>query len=81
MALNALMKIKEAVKQDELIQLVSFMLNNEEYGVEVLKVREIIRIPPITRMPNAAQHVEGIINLRGKVTGGVSVSPILSQRA
>lgn len=59
---------------DQLIQLVSFMLSNEEYGVEVLKVREIIRMPGITKMPNTPHYVEGIINLRGKVI------PIISMR-
>jgi len=51
----------------DLIQLVSFKLDNEEYGIEVLKVREIIRMIPITHMPNSPQYVEGIINLRGKI--------------
>ncbi|MDY0300441.1 MAG: chemotaxis protein CheW [Trichlorobacter sp.] len=60
--------------RDELIQLVSFMLSGEEYGVEVLKVREIIRMPEITKMPNTPHYVEGIINLRGKVI------PIISMR-
>jgi purine-binding chemotaxis protein CheW len=58
----------------ELIQLVSFHLDNEEYGVEVLKVREIIRMVTITHMPNTPHYVEGIINLRGKVI------PIISMR-
>jgi len=53
---------------------VSFLLSNEEYGVEVLKVREIIRMPSITKMPNTPDYVEGIINLRGKVI------PIISMR-
>jgi purine-binding chemotaxis protein CheW len=58
----------------ELIQLVSFHLDHEEYGVEVLKVREIIRMVNITHMPNTPPYVEGIINLRGKVI------PIISMR-
>jgi purine-binding chemotaxis protein CheW len=74
MATNALVKLDDVSKSDELIQLVSFMLADEEYGVEVLKVREIIRMPTITKMPNVPQHVEGIINLRGKVI------PIISMR-
>ena len=74
MTTNALIKLDDVSKHDELIQLVSFMLADEEYGVEVLKVREIIRMPTITRMPNVPQHVEGIINLRGKVI------PIISMR-
>lgn len=74
MATHALMKVDETGTHDELIQLVSFVLSNEEYGVEVLKVREIIRMPTITKMPNVPQYVEGIINLRGKVI------PIISMR-
>jgi purine-binding chemotaxis protein CheW len=61
-------------KSNELTQLVSFHLDNEEYGVEVLKVREIIRMVNITHMPNTPHYVEGIINLRGKVI------PIISMR-
>jgi purine-binding chemotaxis protein CheW len=72
---NSLMKIDGAgTTGDELIQLVSFMLSDEEYGIEVLKVREIIRMPGITKMPNTPHYVEGIINLRGKVI------PIISMR-
>ena len=71
---NALVPVKEGAAQGELIQLVSFNLDNEEYGVEVLKVREIIRMTTITHMPNTPQYVEGIINLRGKVI------PIISLR-
>lgn len=74
MSTNALVKLDDVEKSSELIQLVSFMLADEEYGVEVLKVREIIRMPTITKMPNVPQHVEGIINLRGKVI------PIISMR-
>ena len=58
----------------ELIQLVSFMLGEEEFGVNVLKVREIIRMPEITRVPNTPHYVEGVINLRGKVI------PVMSMR-
>ena len=65
---------KGSDKSEELIQLVSFNLDSEEYGVEVLKVREIIRMPSITKMPNAPGYLDGIINLRGKVI------PIVSMR-
>jgi purine-binding chemotaxis protein CheW len=71
---NALLKSDDAANRDELIQLVSFILDDEEYGVEVLKVHEIIRMPPITKMPNTTQYTEGIINLRGKVI------PVISMR-
>ena len=50
-----------------LIQLVSFKIGEEEFGVDITKVQEIIRMVDITRVPNAPHFVEGVINLRGKV--------------
>lgn len=52
---------------DQLIQLVTFKIAEEEFGVDILKVQEIIRMMPITRVPNSPSFVEGVINLRGKV--------------
>ena len=72
MATSAKIKTEEA--KAELIQLVSFNLDREEYGVYVLKVREIIRMSNVTRVPNTPYYVEGVINLRGKVI------PIISLR-
>lgn len=51
---------------DEL-QLVSFNIGSEEFGVDILKVQEINRMVEITRVPQAPNYVEGVINLRGKV--------------
>ena len=45
----------------------TFSLASEEYGVPVLKVREIMKIMPITAVPQVPPHVKGVINLRGKV--------------
>lgn len=45
----------------------TFALAGEEYGLPVLKVREIIKILDITAVPQAPHHVKGVINLRGKV--------------
>ena len=58
---------------NEIIQLVTFELAAEEYGVDVLAVREIIRVPAITKMPNAPAFLDGIINLRGTVVPIVSL--------
>lgn len=54
-------------------QLVTFSLGNEEFGVDIMCVQEIIRIPPITRVPKAPSYVEGVINLRGNVIPVVSL--------
>lgn len=45
----------------------TFILGEEEYGLEILKVREIIGLMPITNVPRTADYVCGIINLRGKI--------------
>src|SRR5512141_2159412 len=56
-------------KKDDshLLQLVTFNISQEEYGVDILKVQEIIRTMEITKVPRAPDFVEGVINLRGKV--------------
>jgi len=45
----------------------TFVLCGEEYGIEILKVREIIGIMNITPVPQTPNYVKGVINLRGKV--------------
>lgn len=54
-------------QDDELLQLVTFSIGEEEFGVNILKVQEIIRTMEITKVPRAPAFVEGVINLRGKV--------------
>lgn len=50
-----------------LMQLVSFHVGGEEFGLDILSVQEIIRIQQLTRVPNSPDFVDGVINLRGKV--------------
>src|ERR1051326_6435290 len=45
----------------------TFQLGSEEFGVRVLKVREIIGVQEITAVPETPAHLKGVINLRGKV--------------
>ncbi len=51
----------------ELLQLVSFTIGNEEFGVDILFVHEINRMIQITKVPNSPSFVDGVINLRGRV--------------
>ena len=53
--------------EEDLLQLVVFQLAGEEFGVEIMQVQEIIRMPDITRIPQSSDFVEGVINLRGKI--------------
>ena len=61
--------MSEEVKKHgvDLLQLVTFRIGEEEFGVDILRVQEIIRIMEITRVPKSPDFVEGVINLRGKV--------------
>src|SRR5579862_6281038 len=45
----------------------TFRLGREEYGVEILKVREIVGLLDITAVPKTSAHVRGVVNLRGKI--------------
>ncbi|MDR1857722.1 MAG: chemotaxis protein CheW [Desulfovibrio sp.] len=57
----------DSAKAGQLLQLVTFSIGEEEFGVDILKVQEIIRTMDITKVPRAPAFVEGVINLRGKV--------------
>ena len=56
-----------ATGDDNENKFLTFRLGNEEYGVEILRVREIIGIIDITPLPKTPDYVKGVINLRGKI--------------
>lgn len=58
---------RNSAEDANLLQLVTFRLGEEEFGVKILVVNEIIRLVQITQVPNAPAFIEGVINLRGKV--------------
>jgi purine-binding chemotaxis protein CheW len=49
------------------LQVVGFRIGEETFGVRIASVREIVRVPEITSVPNAQETIEGVINLRGKI--------------
>ncbi len=49
------------------IQVVSFLLDEEEFGIDIMKVREINKLSKVTQIPKAPGFVEGIVNLRGVI--------------
>jgi purine-binding chemotaxis protein CheW len=58
---------KKSSSSNELLQLVICQLSSEEFGIEISKVKEIIHIPDITKIPEAPSYIKGIINLRGNI--------------
>lgn len=48
-------------------QIVCFKIGKEEYGIDILLVQEIVKLPEVTKLPKAADYVLGVIDLRGKI--------------
>jgi purine-binding chemotaxis protein CheW len=52
---------------DKDIQVVGLRIGRETFGIPIGMVREIVRVPDITSVPNAPDYIEGVINLRGRI--------------
>jgi purine-binding chemotaxis protein CheW len=61
--------MKAMVKQDTPVnsQFFTFLLDEQEYGLELFKIKEIRGYAPVTPIPNVPAHVRGVMNLRGSV--------------
>ena len=59
--------VAENLAEDEVLQWVTFRLDNETYGINVMQVQEVLRYSDIAPVPGAPDYVLGIINLRGNV--------------
>jgi purine-binding chemotaxis protein CheW len=71
------------------LHIVGFRVGRETYGVPITSIREIVRVPEITTVPDAPEYIEGVINLRGKIVsvmdlrkrfGGKNVQPSTKNR-
>jgi len=65
--------LKAEVKSDSKKQLVTFNLGEELYGVNIMDVKEIVRVQAIRAIPNAPTYVDGIFNLRGEIIPIISL--------
>ena len=68
----------KAEKRTETVQLVSFLLGEEEYAIPITNVQGINKMSEITKLPNAFEYVEGIINLRGNIIPLINLRKRLS---
>ncbi len=64
---TAVLAIPTRTKEERAGKYLAFHLGPEEFGIQVLKVREIMGIQEITAVPHTPLHTKGVINLRGKV--------------
>jgi purine-binding chemotaxis protein CheW len=60
-------EVRKDQNNDEVLQWVTFQLEEETYGINVMQVREVLRYSEIAPVPGAPDYVIGIINLRGNV--------------
>ena len=67
--------VKEKQKE---YQLVVFAIGDEEFGVDISQVREIVRLIAITYLPKAPVFIEGVVNLRGQVVAVIDLAKRLS---
>src|ERR1700689_2471164 len=66
---------------DKELQVVGFRIGRETFGVPISLVREIVRVPEITPVPNAPEYIEGVINLRGRIIPVVDLRKRFGQEA
>lgn len=65
---NTMSDATDEVKvEGESSQFLTFILDNETYGVEILRVQEIKGWTPVTRIPNTPEYMQGVLNLRGTI--------------
>src|SRR4051812_19856732 len=63
-----------AVSPTDVTQFLSFVVGGEEFGIEILEVRELIAFSPVSRVPSAPGCIRGVVNLRGKVVPVVDLA-------
>lgn len=54
-------------QNDDGVQYLSFLLDNEEYGIDILRVQEVRGWTPVTRVPDMPDYLKGVLNLRGAI--------------
>ena len=57
----------EATKSARALQIVVFKLGNEEYGLRIDQIKEVVLTPNITKMPQTPSYIKGVANIRGNV--------------
>lgn len=58
---------EQSRRTDDEHQLVLFQLSDEDYGVDIYSVQRLIQVPEVTRVPQAPEYVEGVIDVRGDI--------------
>jgi len=60
-------RTQQAREEDKIIQLIVFLLGDEEFGADITQVREIIRVGSVTPLPDSPDFIKGVTNVRGEI--------------
>jgi purine-binding chemotaxis protein CheW len=60
-------EMENTIVKEEIVQLVTFCLGEEEFGFDIFKVKEINKMMDLIKVPNSPHYVEGVVNLRSKI--------------
>jgi purine-binding chemotaxis protein CheW len=69
-----------ATKTSRDLHIIGFQVGRETYGVPITSLHEIVRVPEITPVPDSPVHMEGVINLRGKIVSVIDLRKRLGQK-
>ncbi|OGP95228.1 MAG: hypothetical protein A2157_09550 [Deltaproteobacteria bacterium RBG_16_47_11] len=69
---------ERAALEEETLQIIVFRLSQEWYGVEIRKVKEVIRVTKITYLPSSPEYIAGIVSLRGNILSVTDLKRIFS---
>ena len=72
--------LSRRTSMDKELQVVGFRIGRETFGLPISIVREIVRVPEITSVPNAPDYIEGVINLRGRIIPIVDLRKRFSEK-
>jgi purine-binding chemotaxis protein CheW len=64
--------------KEETLQIIVFRLAREWYGVEITKVKEVIKVGKITYLPSSPEHIVGIVSLRGNILSVTDLKTIFT---
>lgn len=71
-------KVPEETNKGKAIQLIVFRQGNEEFGLHISQIKEVVKTPPITPLPQTPNYIRGVANIRGNVIAMVDLKAKLS---
>ena len=71
--MNEIKEIKEKADKGELIQYIVIKIDDEQYGINIKFIDNIVRMQQITRVPKVDAFLKGVINIRGEIVPVMSV--------